>query len=78
MTYAAATARMDRLTRQVEAAADHLAAYDASVVRRVGENLADFQDAAHANDGRSMAEWAGVFSVNVEELLGLIERITRP
>lgn len=73
MTYAAATARMDRLTRQVEAAAAELTGIDAEIVRRAGDNWRAFQ--ARELIGPA-AE--GTLSANVEALLGVIERITRP
>ncbi len=48
-------------------------------VARVARNLADFnaRDENPAIRG-DVAFWAGVFSVNLDELLKIIEKLTRP
>jgi hypothetical protein len=67
------TSRTERLHRVITAAAARLHAIDAEIVSRAGTNLAAY------NDGHmTIPEAAGVFSVNVEELLEIIERLTRP
>lgn len=67
------TTRTQRLQRATTAAADHLHAIDAELLRRCAANL------AAADAGKlSIPEAAGVFSVNVDELLMLVERLTRP
>ena len=73
MTYTAATARMERLTREVQAAAERLNRIDAEALVRIGKNLRAFEDG-------DLAGWeaAGVLSVNVDELITMIERLTRP
>jgi len=73
MSMTAAIARNERLRRQVDAAAAHLHAIDAATIRRVGGNMAD-----HEAGRLSGAEAVGVLSVNVEELLEIIERLARP
>jgi hypothetical protein len=68
-----ATTRTERLQRITAAAAAHLSAIDAELLRRCAANLA----AADAGE-LSIPEAAGVFSVNVDELLSLVERLARP
>jgi hypothetical protein len=72
MSMRAATARNARLQRKVQAAAERLHAIDAATVRRVAGNMAD-----HEAGRLSGAEAVGVLSVNVEELLDIIERLAR-
>jgi hypothetical protein len=72
-TTTSTTSRTERLHRVITAAAARLHAIDAATVTRAGINLAAYSD-GHL----TMPEAAGVFSVNVEELLEIIERLARP
>lgn len=51
----------------------NLNAIDLATVNRVGQN-----HAAYRKGEIRIEEWAGLASVNVEELLEIIERLTRP
>ncbi len=49
---------------------------DAQIVARIRKNHADYRAAVGGKV--NYAEWAGVLEVNVDELLKVIERLTRP
>jgi hypothetical protein len=49
---------------------------DVKLIERVRKNLADYQDAGP--DPITHARFAGMFSVNLDEMLELVERLTRP
>ena len=66
------TARNERLIRKAHAAAEHLNAIDAALVKRAGDNLAAFH-----NRELTGPEAEGVLSVTVESLLDIIERLSR-
>jgi hypothetical protein len=54
----------------------NITAADAKLIERVRNNLADYQ--AAGPDPITHARFAGVFSVNLDEMLELVERLTRP
>ncbi len=49
---------------------------DAQIVARIRKNHADYR--AVVSGQVNYAEWAGILEVNVDELLRVIERLTRP
>jgi hypothetical protein len=53
----------------------NITAADAKLIERVRKNLADYQT---DRTPQRHAVFAGVFSVNLDEMLELVERLTRP
>lgn len=75
------TTRIERLQRIVTAAASHLDAIDNATIERVAANLAAYETTPleqRIQQPDFQAQFAGVFSVNMDELLDIIERLSRP
>jgi hypothetical protein len=53
-----------------------ITAADAKLIERVRNNLANYQ--AAGPNPTTHAGFAGMFSVNLDEMLELVERLTRP
>jgi len=73
MTSTNITPRIERLRRLADLAASHLYADDAEAIHRISRNLIAFERRELTGP-----EAEGVLSVNVEELLEIIELLTRP
>lgn len=53
-----------------------LPAVDAATVARVTQNHGTYIDLRHTTEPVNYASWAGIFEVNIEELLEIIDRLT--